>query len=749
MRSRGCIAVVQRLKLLMGQIPGLAFDKPPSAPHCRETHPMKHVLSHVFANLSLLIAGLLAFDSQAEEGYWLFNAPPVKQLQEKYHFTPDAAWLEHIQKSSVRFNGEGSGSFVSANGLVITNHHVAADSLQKFGDAKHNYLRDGFYAATPGEEKRCYDLELNVLESIEDVTNRVNAAVPPGAQPEADLAARRKAIAEIEQESTKATGLRSDVVTLFEGGSYQLYRYKQYTDVRLVFAPEEGIAFFGGDPDNFEYPRYDLDICLLRVYENDHPIRPHDYLRFNTDGPAEHDLIFASGNPARTNRMRTVAELEEKRDTLVPELLAALYRREVLLTGYSERSIENARRAREDLLYIQNSRKVYDGELAGLLDPETTQQITAKENALKSAAAKDPGFANIGESYAQIQKAISADPANMLKFLFFEDTHVRSLVLEGIQTKPLGFNSQLFRLARGLFRATAERQKPNEKRLPEYRDSARPALEVGLFSEAPIYDDLEIVTLTDSLTSLVSHYGVNDQIVRNLLKGKSPHERAYELVKGTKLKDVQFRHQLFDGGVAALSAAADPMIEFAQATDETARRARQEVEEQTEITSKAYAQIAKAKLALQGGQFAPDATFTLRLSYGTVEGYEEEGKPIPAFTDFAGLYQRAEQHENRPPFVLPARWAEKRAALDPRTPFNFVTTADIIGGNSGSPIINRDGEFVGIVFDGNIQSLSWDYLYSDKQARSVAVDSRAILESLQKVYQVPALVSELTGKTIR
>jgi peptidase S46-like protein len=709
---------------------------------------MKHVLSRVFANLSLVIAGFVAFESRADEGFWLFNAPPVKQLQEKYHFTPDQTWLEHIQKSSVRFNGEGSGSFVSANGLVITNHHVAADSLQKFGDAQHNYLQDGFYATTPGEEKRCYDLELNVLESIEDVTNRVNAAVPPGATPDEALAARRKAIAEIERESTKVTGLRSDVVTLFEGGSYQLYRYKQYTDVRLVFAPEQGIAFFGGDPDNFEYPRYNLDICLLRVYENGHPIHPHDYLRFSANGPADHDLVFASGNPGRTNRMRTVAELEEKRDTVVPELLATLYRREVLLTAYSEGSVENARRAREDLLYVQNSRKVYDGELAGLLDPETMQQIAAKENALKSAAAKDPTFANIGESYAQIQKAISADPANPIKFLFFEDTHVRSLILEGIQTKPLGFNSQLFRLARGLFRAIEERQKPNEKRLPEYRDSARPALEVGLFSEAPIYDDLEIVTLTDSLTNLVSHYGVNDRVVQRLLKGKSPHERAYELVKGTRLKDVQFRHQLFDGGVSALSAAADPMIEFAQATDETARRARQIVEEQSEITGKAYAQIAKAKLALQGGQLAPDATFTLRLSYGTIEGYEQEGKAIPAFTDFAGLYQRAEQHENRPPFRLPTRWADRRAALDLRTPFNFVTTTDCIGGNSGSPIINRNGEFVGILFDGNIQSLSWDYLYSDKQARSVAVDSRAILESLQKVYQLPALVSELTEKTI-
>ncbi len=696
--------------------------------------------------MSLPITLFIARTAQADEGFWLFNAPPLNQLQEKYHFKPDPAWLEHIQKSTVRFYGEGTGSFVSPDGLVITNHHVGADSLQKFGTAEHNYIRDGFYAATPAEEKRCYDLELNVLESIEDVTSRVNAAVLPSANPEEALAARRKAMAEIEQESTKATGLRSDVVTLFQGGSYQLYRYKQYTDVRLVFAPEGEIAFFGGDPDNFEYPRYDLDICLFRVYENNRPVHPQHYLRFNTDGPSEHDLVFVSGHPARTNRMLTVAALEERRDTVIPTLLAALYRREVLLTSYSERSIENARRAREDLLYIQNSRKVYDGELAGLLDPETLGRISERENALKSAAAKDSRFSNITDCYAQIQKVVSSDPENTVKFLFFEDTHVRSSVVEGVQAKPLGFNSFLFRLARGLLRATQERQKPNEKRLPECRDSAQSALEVGLFSEAPIYDDLEILTLTDSLTSLVSQYGVDDPIVRDLLKGKSPHERAYELIKSTRLKDVQFRRQIYDGGVAALSAAADPMIELAQTAEEPARQARQLVEEQDEVASQAYAQIAKAKLALDGGQLSPDATFTLRLSYGPVEGYEEDGKAIPAFTDFGGLYERADQHENHPPFQLPTRWADKRAALDLHAPFNFVNTADSVGGNSGSPMINKNGEFVGILFDGNIQTLSWDYLYSDKQARAVAVDSRGIIEALEKVYQVPALVSELTGK---
>jgi hypothetical protein len=701
-------------------------------------------LRFVASMLSFLLVSLMTPSTRGDEGFWLFNEPPLKQLQEKYHFTPDASWLEHLQKSSVRFDNGGSGSFVSADGLVITNQHVGADALQKLSDAQHNYVRDGFYAATPVEEKRCLDLELNVLESIEDVTARVTAAVLPGSRPEEAVSARRKAIAEIEQESTKATGLRSDVVTLFEGASYQLYRYKRYTDVRLVFAPEQGIASFGGDPDNFEYPRYDLDICFFRVYENDRPIHPRQYLRVSTTGPAEHELVLVSGNPGRTNRRRTAAALEERRDVVLRLLSASIDRTEVLLTTYSERATENARRAREDLLGAQNFRKECDGMLAGLLDPETLQRISERENGLKSTAHGDARFSAVADSYTQIRKAISSDPGNTVKYMFYEDLDVRTSVVEAVQASPLGFYSQLFRIARALVRATEEREKPNERRLPEYRDSARPVLELALFSEAPIYDDFEILTLTDSLTNLASNYGIDDPVVRDLLQGKSPHERAYELVKGTRLKAVPFRRQLYDGGAATVSEAADPMTEFARAADKTARQAREKMEEQDEAANRAYAEIAKAKLGIEGARFAPDATFTIRLSYGTVEGYEEDGKAIPAFTEFAGLYQRADQHENRLPFQVPSQWVTKRAAIDPKTPFNFVTTVDIVGGNSGSPVVNRNGDFVGIIFDGNIQSLTWDYLYSDKQARSIAVDSRAILQALKNVYDVPALVSELT-----
>jgi Peptidase S46 len=685
--------------------------------------------------------------AQADEGFWLFNAPPVDQLKNKYDFSPDRAWLEHLQKSSVRFNSGGSGSFVSSEGLVITNHHVGADELENFSDSENNYLRDGFYAATAAKEKKCYDLELNVLESIEDVTDRVNAAVPQGASSEEGLAARRKAIAGIEQESMKTTGLRSDVVTLFEGASYQLYRYKQYTDVRLVFAPEAGVAAFGGDPDNFEYPRYDLDICLFRVYENGRPVHPEHYLRFSPNGPSENELILVSGNPGATDRLATTAAIEERRDVWLPILLAALYRKEVLLDTYSARSSDNARKAREELLIVQNGRKALAGQLTGLLDPHTFQLVSAQQDSLEKEAAKDPRFSGLTDSYGQIQKAIETGREDLINYLFYEGLVPRSSLVRGIQNRPLGFDSQLFRFARGLVRVAVEQKKENEQRLPEYRETSRKTLELLLFSEAPIYDDLEVPLLTDSLTNLIARYGVNDPVVKDLLQGKSPHDRAYELISGTQVKDAQFRRKLYQGGLQALNESTDPMIKFAMATDETARRARQAVEEQNEVCQTAYVQIAKAKLAIEGHTFAPDATFSLRLSFGTTDGYEQDGKTIPAFTDFAGLYQRAARHENQFPFDLPKRWLDRRSALNPHTPFNFVSTADSTGGNSGSPLVNRKGEFVGILFDGNIQSLPVDYLYTDKQARSVAVDSRAILEALDKVYQIPALVAELTGKS--
>ncbi|MCX6952525.1 MAG: S46 family peptidase [Verrucomicrobia bacterium] len=681
------------------------------------------------------LAALLAFVAgtvtHADEGMWLYSAPPRDQIKKKYGFELTDAWLEHLMKSSVRFNSGGSGSFVSGDGLVITNHHVGADDLQKLSDETHNYLKDGFYAATQADEKKCVDLELNVLQSIEDVTQRVNAAIPVGATGETAVLARRKVTAEIEKESLAKTGLRSDVVTLYQGGAYHLYRFKKYTDIRLVFAPEVGVAFFGGDPDNFEYPRYDLDVCFFRVYENGSPVKPANYLKWSVKGAQDGELSFVSGHPGTTRRLLTIPELEYIRDNQFPYQLALLKRREVLLSNWGARDTENARRAREELFGIQNTRKARDGAIAALQDPEFFGAKVAAEAAFKKQLAdradgKD-ALAAFGR-IAEAQKAIAA-------------IVTRQRLLEGM----VAFNADSYGLARHLLRAGDERPKPNGERLKEYSDARNDSFEQQLFSDKPIYPDLEILTLSDSLTYLVEQLGVNDPIVKAVLAGKSPRARAAELINTTKVRDVAFRKQLYAGGAAAVTAAKDPLIEVARAVDTEARSLRKVVENADETKQQAQAIIGKARFAIEGAGNYPDATFTLRLSYGPVKGYEEDGKSIPAMTTLAGLYERSAKQGNKGDFELPERWLKKKSALDLSTPFNFVSTADIIGGNSGSPSVNRAGEFIGLIFDGNLASLSGDFGYEDKQARALSVHSAGILESLRKVYEVPALANELVN----
>ncbi len=683
--------------------------------------------------LTALAFGLCLTNMNANEGMWLYTNPPKAALKDKYGFDPDPSWYDHLQKSSVRFNSGGSGEFVSADGLILSNHHVGADALQKFGDEQHNYLRDGFYARTHEEEKRCLDLELNVLMSIEDVTARVNAAVKAEMAPAEAFAARRSIMGEIEKESLDKTGFRSDVVTLYQGGQYHLYRFKRYTDVRLVFAPEQQIAFFGGDPDNFEYPRFDLDICLFRAYENGKPAQVANYLKWSTKGVSDGDLVFVSGHPGHTSRLLTMAELEYQRDVRMPYALNWLHRLEVLLTAYSARSEENDRRSRDLLFGIQNSRKARTGMEAGLMDPVLMAQKKANEAKLRETVSKKPelkGAMDAWDRIAEAQKVIheSATTYNLL---------------EGGQA----FNSTLFGIGRTLLRAGEERPKPSGDRLREFRDSARESLELELFSEEPLYDDFEQLKLADSLTFLAEQLGFENPIVQTVLAGKSPRQRASELVLGTKLKDAALRRKLYEGGSAAVAAAKDPMIELAMLVDSQARALRKIMENQDEIKRQAYAKIADAKFAIEGASSYPDATFTLRLAFGEVKGFTENGVAIPFQTTLAGLYQRSAEHKNAAPFDLPQRWIDRKSSLDLTTPFNFISTADIIGGNSGSPVVNRAGEFVGIIFDGNIQSLVLDYVYTEEQARAVSVNSQSIIEALRKVYDAPALADELLGNS--
>jgi hypothetical protein len=689
------------------------------------------------------LAVLAAASARADEGMWLFNNPPLKQLKDTYSFEATPQWLEHLQKASVRFNSGGSGSFISATGLAITNHHVGLDTLQKASNAQHNYVHDGFYAKSQKDEIKAADLELNVLYSIEDVTDRVKSVVQPGMSADDANKARNNVIAQIEKESREKTGLRSDVVTLYQGGAYNLYRYKRYDDVRLVFAPEEQAAFYGGDPDNFEYPRFDFDICIFRAYENGQPAKIEHYLKWNTKGPADGELTFVSGHPGRTDRQLSVNDLTEIRDKDVPSLLDILYRRETLLHSWANRSFENARRVQEDVRGIENNRKRYDGYLAALLDPEIWKAIEQREQKLRDGMKADAQWQGGLTAYDRIKQANDEIAKILPQYMYFEQFRDRPTAR---YRSPRAFYSTLFKYARRLVRAAAEMPKPNGERFPEFRESNKESFELDLFSTEPVYDDVEILTLTDSLTDMIEGLGVDDSLVQKVMAGKSPVERARELVTGSKLKDVTTRKQLLAGGAAAIDGSQDPMIQLARLVDGPARDARKVYEAQDEIKQQAYADLAKARFALEGTRSYPDATFTLRLSYGPVKGYEENGKQIPALTTTAGLYQRGAEHKNQGPFEIPNRWLDHKSKLNPNTPFNFVSTADIIGGNSGSPVVNKNNEFVGIIFDGNIQSLALDCIFTEKQARAVSVDSAIISEAMRKVYDAGPLMDEIEGK---
>jgi hypothetical protein len=715
-----------------------AHDEPvsPFFPGEREQGALPMDTRRTRARILLTLGALAACAAAAaaDEGLWLFNEPPRALLKKRYDFDPTEEWLRHVQRSSVRFNSGGSGSFVSADGLVMTNHHVGADCLQKLSEKGKNYLETGFHARTRAEERKCHDLELNVLLSIEDVTARVNAAVKPGLTPAEAHKARRAAMNTIEEESHKKTGLRSDVVTLYQGGLYHLYRYQRYTDVRLVFAPEKDIAFFGGDPDNFEYPRFDLDICFFRVYEDGKPVRPPDHLTWSKAGARDGDLVFVSGHPGKTDRLDTVAHLEFLRDVDLPTRLNLIRRREVLLNTWSQRSRENLRRCEDELFLYQNSRKARLGQLEGLQDPAIMGRRRGGETALRDKVNGDPKLqAAYGGAWDQVAQSIRD----------WRPIYKQHYLLE----RGAAFNSDLFGFARTLVRLAEERQKPNAERLREYAEAGLPSLKQQLFSEAPVYEDLEMLKLGDSLGMMVEMLGADNKLVREVLHGKSPGKRAVELVEGTRLKDVAMRRKLFEGGPEAVRASEDPMIRLARLVDGPSRQVRKAFEAQVEEPQRqAYAKIAQVRFFVYGRETYPDATFTLRLSFGPVKGYEERGKPVPATTDFAGLYERAAEQGNRPPFRLPPRWQKDKGRLNLKTPFNFVAAVDSIGGNSGSPVVNRKGELVGILFDGNIQSLVWDFVYTQVQARSVMVHSAGIVEALRDVYHADELVKELTGR---
>lgn len=673
----------------------------------------------------LRFAGLLfaaSFAAQADEGMWLFTKPPVRQIKEKYGFGITPEWLEHLQKSSVRFGNGGSGSFASANGLILTNHHVGSGMIEKLSTKDRDLLKHGFYAKTADEELKCPDLELNVLMSIEDVTERVNAAVKPDLSPEQAADARRAVIAGIQKESHDATGLRSDVVTLYQGGAYHLYRYQRYTDVRLVFAPDVKAAAFGGDPDNFEFPRYCLDFCFFRAYENGEPAKTPHFLKWKAAGAEEGELVFTSGHPGRTSRSVTLAQLEDLRDNGFPYRLEQIFRAEALLSAWADRDLENARRAKGMIVGTQNGRKATMARLNGLLDPAVISRKAAGESKLREAAEVNEAF----ERIAAAKKEASG-------------YQTRLRMLEGGDA----FGSGLFGIARTLLRAAAEADKPAGERLEEYRETSRESLELDLLSTKPVYKNLETLRMANALTFLCAKLGATDKTVQDILGGKSPDERAAELIQRTRLEDVALRRKLYEGGREAVAACDDPMIALARMVDQEARELRKKADATDEVIAQAHREIAKARFAREGDSAYPDATFTLRLSSGVVKGYAEGDQAVPAWTTFEGMHERSESQGGIAPFDVSDEWKARATELDATTPLNFISTNDITGGNSGSPVVNRAGELVGLVFDTNAPGLVSDFAYTDVKGRCVSVHPAGIIESLKKIYQAERVLAEL------
>ena len=677
----------------------------------------------------LLAAALAAPPARADEGMWTFDNPPLEKLQKQYGFTPSHEWLDHVEHACVNFGG-GSGAFVSRDGLVITNHHVALNQLQKVSSAAHDYQHDGFFAKTHAEEMPCPDLELKVLWSTENVTAAVNAAIDPSAAVSAQNAQRKAVLAKLEQDATKRSGLKTETVELYQGGEYWLYGYRTYKDIRLVCAPEEQIAFFGGGPDNFTFPRYNLDFAFFRVYENGQPLHPQHFIAWSPDGCKENDLVFVAGHPGRTNRRRTIAQYEYERDLERPLRIRLQEQRVATLRAYGAQGPEAARQASTGLRTLENNLKRERGFLELLSDPAFLAEKRVAEQKLRARVTADPKLAaSAGAAWERIAAAEKVQRTRGRARLYHDITRL----------------SRFLDLGNGIVRLTAEVEKPNEQRFREYREANLPSQRFQLVSPAPIYPAMEEAVIAARLQLCLDSLGTGDAWVKAALDGRSPKAVAHELA-ASRLADVDERKRLLEGGRAAVEASTDPVIAFARRTDPAYRDERKWYEDNVEsVETLEGTKIAKAVFALDGRNTYPDATGTLRLSYGRTAGYQELGTRVPWQTRFYGLYDRARSFDLQPPYDLPERVRGVEKSFDLTTPFNFVSTDDIIGGNSGSPVLDRDGRYVGLVFDGNIQSFAWEFGYTDTQARCVSVDSRAIIETLRHIYGMTALADEITS----
>ena len=664
---------------------------------------------------------------------WTFDAPPLEYWKKTYGFAPDQAWLDNARLASVR-TPNCSASFVSAKGLVLTNHHCVRDCADAVSPKDTNYIETGFVAGSTREEKKCPGMHVDQLESIENVTQRVNAAVT-SSSPELAATQRTAIIGQIQTECGKQTALTCQVVSLYQGGIYSLYRYRRFEDVRLVFAPEEQIANFGGDPDNFTYPRWDLDMGILRVYVNEQPFAPKNYFRWSQSGAQEGEPVFVVGNPGSTGRLLTVAQMEFLRDVGYPAQLAGYER---ALSAYHETARTDptaTRRYQNNVFGLENSRKAVTGYRSGLTDSSYMSIKRAFEREFRARITADPKMA---AEYGGIYDAIAAAQRELATF--DAQRRYRSF---GLPAASGG--SRLLNLSGQVVRIATETARPDAQRLAAYRGSGAAGIRESLLREQPIDTAYERIAIAAQLRAAKAELPASDPFILAALGGKSPEQAAAALVT-SRIGNLAFRRLLLEGGQAAIAGSNDPLVMLAHQIDVMNREVQSHADRLNAIITANNEKLGRALFAVYGTALPPDATFTLRISDGIAAGYPMNGTIAPFKVTFYGLYDRAASFDYKDPFMIPKRWIDRRARLDLSTPFNFVSTNDIIGGNSGSPVINRKAEIVGLVFDGNIEGVANRFLYESKAQRTVSVHSSAIIEALRKLYDATWIADELQSR---
>jgi hypothetical protein len=677
----------------------------------------------------LVLACVAALPTFAEEGMWTFDNFPSNTIKQHYGADITPAWLDHVRLSTIRL-ANCTASFVSPEGLMLTNHHCVESCLAELSSKDKSLVQLGFAAADRSAEQRCPAQLADVLVGTEDVTDAISKAIA-GLSDTAANDTRKRTLTTLEQACEQASAkaksgkLRCQGVTLYQGGQYFLYKYKRYDDVRMVFAPEGDIASFGGDPDNFQFPRWSLDFSMLRAYENNKPAATPNYLQINFNGPAANQLVFVAGHPGSTARLQTRAQLEFDRDMPLPITLMRAAELRGRFIQFGTTNPADDRIVQAPLNSLQNAIKVRRKELDALNDDALLAGKSEAEQRLRASA-----HISGNDPWHEIESASARERALYLQYTFLES--------------GAGFNSGLFRDARLLVRGADERTKRNIDRLREFTDASLPLIERELYARVPVYPELEVLTLSFSLERMREWLGPDHPVVRKLLSKESPESLATRLIAETKIDDADVRQKLWLGGKAAVDASHDPMIEFARAVDADARSVRKRFDDEVEAPVAAAAQrIAAARFKAYGTNVYPDATFTLRLNYGTVQGWVEDGTPIEPFTQLNRAFERA---TGASPFKIPASWIRVKEKLDMHTPFCISTNNDIVGGNSGSPLIDADGRIVGLMFDGNIHSIAGRYWFDAANNRAIAVHPAIIREALDTVYGAKSLLTELNAK---